>query len=407
MKSKAQEMSDTRAPAADSRLRVAMVDIAAFSGGALSILKDFVACIASQDIGVDWVCFVSSDAVSSSVPWVRIERVHWPKRSVAGRLLWECAGARVAIRKAGVDGVLSMQNMTVLGCSLPQVVYVHQPLPFASWAKWSIWRRSETEMALRAFLQKPLIVHSVRVAERTIVQTRWMKEAVAETAHVSPDRIEVIWPTLVNAATTETGSVERYEGRIPEFFYPAAPWRYKDHATLERALRILQDEGERWTALFTITGNENACARQIANEAKGLGGGVVLAGQLPRKQIAEFYAQSILVFPSWLETFGLPLMEVREAGGWVVAADTPFAREILDGYPRAVFSKRSSPVDLAGCMRVAWNARHDSAGETQAEDARPARSSVGGGWEGVASTVNSAIRAAWLRREAPRKGSLR
>ncbi|HWQ22304.1 MAG TPA: glycosyltransferase, partial [Clostridia bacterium] len=173
-----------------------------------------------------------------------------------------------------------------------------------------------------------------------------------------------------------------------------------------RALKILQDEGEQWTVLFTITGHENACARQLAGEAKGLGGRVILAGQLPREQIAEFCTQSILVFPSWLETFGMPLMEAREAGGWVVAADTPSTRETLDGYSRAILSERASPVDLARCMRLAWNARHDSAGQIQAEDVQPAGSSAGGGWEGVASIVGSTIRAAWLRREALRGGSL-
>lgn len=379
-----------------SRLRVAVIDVAASSGGALSILQDFTSYLVSEDTGVDWVLFVSSDVISSSVPWVRIVHTPWPKRNIVARLLWELIGARLAVDRAGVDGILSMQNMTVIGCALPQVVYVHQPLPFGTWMHWSMWRRSETELALRARFQKPLILHSVRVAQRTIVQTQWMKKAVAEAAHVSLERIAVVWPVTANRGINSPGSVSSYAESTPDFFFPAAPVQYKDHESLLQAVRILRDEEIAHTVLLTVAGNENSCARHIALEAKALGQAIVLAGQLPREQILELYTRSILVFPSRLETFGIPLLEARQAGGWIVASDTPFAREILEGYSRVVFSRPGCPAELAKNMQAVWQCSHDPKMVHQIASDHQSASGVAGGWRDLVSIVGSVVRTAQL-----------
>lgn len=116
-----------------SRLRVVLVDIAASSGGALSMLKDFTDFLALQDVGVDWVCLVSSDGISSSVPWIRVVRDVYAKRSWLHRLTWEILIAPRLVRRYAPDAVFSLQNTAVLFTRVPQVVYVTQSLPFARW----------------------------------------------------------------------------------------------------------------------------------------------------------------------------------------------------------------------------------------------------------------------------------
>jgi len=49
------------------------------------------------------------------------------------------------------------------------------------------------------------------------------------------------------------------------------------------------------------------------------------------------YAKSILVFPSYVESFGLPLLEAKLTGTYIIASDTPFCREILNGYDNVEF----------------------------------------------------------------------
>jgi glycosyltransferase involved in cell wall biosynthesis len=155
---------------------------------------------------------------------------------------------------------------------------------------------------------------------------------------------------------------------------------------------------------LTVKGDENSCARHIAEEVKALGRVVVLAGQLPREQILGLYRCSILVFPSLLETFGLPLLEARQAGGWIVASDTPFAREILDGYSRAYFSKPHSPEDLARSMQAAWQCSRDPNMEHQIESDHQAILGMVSGWRDLASVVNSVVRTAKARVSSEKGG---
>ena len=49
------------------------------------------------------------------------------------------------------------------------------------------------------------------------------------------------------------------------------------------------------------------------------------------------YAKSILVFPSYVESFGLPLLEAKLTETYIIASDTPFCREILNEYDKVEF----------------------------------------------------------------------
>ena len=51
----------------------------------------------------------------------------------------------------------------------------------------------------------------------------------------------------------------------------------------------------------------------------------------------------ITLFPSYIETFGLPLLEAKELNGIVLASDRPFSHEILDGYDKAIFIEWNNP----------------------------------------------------------------
>ena len=50
------------------------------------------------------------------------------------------------------------------------------------------------------------------------------------------------------------------------------------------------------------------------------------------KVIAMFNEVDALVFPSYIETFGLPLIEAASLKCRILAADIPYAREVLANY---------------------------------------------------------------------------
>jgi len=381
-----------------SRHRVLVVDVAASSGGALSILKDFTGYLTLNEVGVDWTFLVSSDAISSSVPWIRVVRDVYPKRSWAHRMVWEILRAPRLVRHYAPDAVFSLQNTAVLFTRVPQVVYVHQPVPFARWHRWSFFRRGEREMAARAAVFGPLIRWSVRRASMAIVQTHWMQQALAVSSRVDSSRVVVVPPdcdvSLVASDEADVpGAIANKVGA--EFFYPASATPYKNFEVAIEALMLLQAQEHHVELTLTITGNENDYAGRIRALAKPLGDAVRFGGSIPRRIVLLMLQRSILVFPSIIETFGLPLLEARKLGSWVIAADTPFAREILEGYQRARFFAGDSAADLASAMQAVEAERVAEAAlpsATLEQDTHYGETEQSSSWQEVVDIVNGQVR---------------
>lgn len=335
------------------RVSILVLDVAASLSGALSVLQDFISYLERHDCSVNWVFVVSDSSLRTSVPWVRIVKDAYPKRSWARRLIWEILIAPRLVRHYAPDAVFSLQNTAVLFTRVPQVVYVHQSLPFAWWHRWSFFRSEEREIAVRAVALGPVIRWSVRRASMTIVQTHWMQQALAISSRVDSSRIVVVPPDcdVSLPASDDAGKSDTADlGQGIRFFYPASAMPYKNFEVAIQALMLLQAQGHHAELALTITGMENDYARRIKQLAIPLGDAVQFCGSISRRSVLLTLQHSILVFPSIIETFGLPLLEARKLGSWAIAADTPFAREILDGYPRARFFASDSAEDLASAM---------------------------------------------------------
>jgi glycosyltransferase involved in cell wall biosynthesis len=72
-------------------------------------------------------------------------------------------------------------------------------------------------------------------------------------------------------------------------------------------------------------------------------------GSQPHEQIIHLYTQvQALIYPSTFESFGLPLIEARQAGLAILAAELDFVRDVVD--PEQVFDPQSH-VSIARAVR--------------------------------------------------------
>ena len=192
------------------------------------------------------------------------------------------------------------------------------------------------------------IFRSLRKVDMTIVQTQWMKDALVKKAGVNADKIVIQQPDI------KCNDIKRFVD-CPEnrkrIFYPATSFTYKNHRTLLKALDYAQQKGLKdYEVIFTIRPDENECTQQLQEYAKENGLNVKFNGQIPREKVFDMYAKSILVFPSYVESFGLPLLEAKLTGTYVIASDTPFCREILNGYDKAEFFEEMDYKKLGNLM---------------------------------------------------------
>jgi glycosyltransferase involved in cell wall biosynthesis len=72
-------------------------------------------------------------------------------------------------------------------------------------------------------------------------------------------------------------------------------------------------------------------------DARGLGDHVTLVGPVPHDRVWDEYAAAdVFVYPSRVESFGLPPLEAMAAGVPVVASDAPGVAEVVGGAARVV-----------------------------------------------------------------------
>ncbi|MGB7604382.1 MAG: glycosyltransferase, partial [Lutisporaceae bacterium] len=122
------------------------------------------------------------------------------------------------------------------------------------------------------------------------------------------------------------------------FFYPASEFEYKNHRVLiEACKKLRQEKIKDYKVKFTLKGDENDYVFKLFNDVKANNLPIEFIGSLSREKVFELYTKSVLIFPSFIETYGLPMLEAKLHKGIILASDCPFSHEILDEYENAYF----------------------------------------------------------------------
>ena len=312
-------------------MRIVVNDIAASKWGAMAVLRDFYRCVCENDTENEWI-FLLSDRYFEETDNVKIIPMPQVKKSGVRKLAFDFVTGRRFIASLKPDVVFSMQNIITFGLKVPQVVYMHQSLPFQSVKKFSFFKRAERTSAVYQHLVGAIIKRSLKKCDRVIVQAGWIKEAVCKKCRIAEDKVFRVLPSVK--------ALDLKEGVTPDntrFFYPTGVASYKNNQLVFDACDILNRKGLKYEATLTVAA-ESAPAN------------VRCVGRIPFEEVVERYQNSVVLFPSYIETFGYPLAEARQAGTIVLASDTPFAREVLAGYENAYFFDPFDPQQLADLM---------------------------------------------------------
>lgn len=319
-------------------MKIAVLDVAAERGGALSVLHAAHAA-AVRAPAHEWVFVVSKPELAKSAH-VRVRRYPWIKRSWPHRLWFEYVVAPKILKEEKADIVVSLQNVAVARVCQPQTIYLHTALPFSPY-RFSL--RKNPKLWLYQKLVTRRILGSLEIAARIIVQASWMKTTVANTAGIDPDRISVIRPTIASLGAQEQYGPTHQNRR--RFFYPAEALPYKNHWLIFAAATKLERSGIDIDILCTISPEslESLGIPRVPDNVR-------LAGRMPYEDVQHEYESRVLLFPSLLETVGLPLMEAQSRQTFVLAADLPYAHDVLAGYDNAHYFDPEDPNDLASLM---------------------------------------------------------
>jgi glycosyltransferase involved in cell wall biosynthesis len=245
-------------------------------------------------------------------------------------------GARID-RHLG-DVLLTPSNIGLLAAKIPQVVVVQAPLAVTS------IRASHREVPVSAVhraYHRSMLGISLRRAEAVVTVTEWMREQLLQSVRgLDAGRVHVV-SEGVEAPTGD--DARRLPRRGPlRVLFVSTLFSYKGAGLLVDALgrlRVRRPELD-WVCRIVgrdPSGGETSRALRARIDAGGVADRVTLVGPVSPEQVWDEYAGAdLFVYPSQLESFGLPPLEAMAAGVPVIASAAPAVREVVGDAARVV-----------------------------------------------------------------------
>jgi len=319
---------------------------AATEGGALTILKQFLDGISKyskKNIYYYMFCSLKELEVYESENIEIINNIKGKKW--LDRINWDLWGLKKWSKGRDIkaDLIISFQNTGV--CyhrNIKQLIYLHQSIPFFEGINWNFFDKNERFYWFRKNIYKKIIKYSLRKNSYIVVQTEWMKNSVIKQFNWNPKKILVIKPDLKNILTEEISKINFNNDKF-HIFYPANTAIYKNHELIINTLKYIKDiKPEIYKNIiihFTFNSNLNNNRNIILiNLIKKLhlNDNIKFEGKMHYERVLSFYKScDLMVFPSYIESFPLPLIEAATFGLPVLVCDSDYAKEIIANYEGA------------------------------------------------------------------------
>ena len=199
------------------------------------------------------------------------------------------------------------------------------------------------KIRLRLSIERLWLSSRISNADEFIVQTVTMKSLLeAKTRGKVSVRVLPFIMELGGYGRKIVQAKMKKKRRNCEFLYVASGEPHKNHERTIEAWRLLAEEGLFPSLRLTL---DEMVFSDLCREIEGMrqqyGLQVVNMGKLTHAEILALYKDvDALIFPSTLESFGLPLIEARQASLPVIASELDYVRDILD--PEQSFDPYSS-----------------------------------------------------------------
>ncbi|MDQ3810224.1 MAG: glycosyltransferase [Chloroflexota bacterium] len=327
-------------------MRLVIYAPAARMGGARAHLLGLVPELATLAPDDEVLLIAQPDVIAElpSLPssWaVRAEKAQ--ARGFVGRLAWEQQRLPAVAQSWGADVLLSFGSFVPLRCPCPTVLEAGNALPFTR-TYWQLLRGEPLARRTQEWARWALLRASLRAAERVLAPTRAMRQDVVLHLPELADRVDVaLW------GVAPVFHARRWTDPPGETVLGVSKHGVnKEFDLLIAAVARLRQRRPDIRLVLTGTPEESRWSRRSAALAERLDltTAVCWAGDVPNASIPDLIGRArVLVFPTWCESFGLPLAEALAMGAPAIAADIPACREV--GADAARYYAPGDPASLA------------------------------------------------------------
>ena len=222
-----------------------------------------------------------------------------------------------------------------------RVVYCHNPMMFYKMTKEE--RKKSFKLFLFSKFYKYAYKINIRKNNYVIVQQDWIRKEFKKAFGI--ENIIVAHPE-VNLEDLKIDTNTEVEKN--SFIYPSFPRIFKNFEIICKAAEILENKNiKNFKVYLTIDGSENIYSKEITEKYNKLEC-VKFIGLQSRENLMRYYNKTeTVIFPSKIETWGLPITEAKEFKKKMILANLPYAHETLGNYEDVFFFNPDSAEELA------------------------------------------------------------
>lgn len=333
--------------------RIVISAINFFEGGPLTILKEnlgYANDFLTKEYSV--IVLVHKKELFQNLGFKKIIFFEFPtsRKSYINRLYFEYYYFKKLSKKWKPHLWFSLHDITPNVDAKIRAVYCHNPAPFK--------RTSIKDLLFQpifyffTIFYKYLYQINILKNNYVIVQQIWLKKSFVKLFKIAEEKVVVCYPNSV-LQTALTPSIKSDKGNetLYSFFYPSFPRPFKNFEIIGESIQTLIKNGiENFNVVLTISGNENKYAKFIYAKYKHLKQ-IQFIGKINIEGVHSLYAKSdCLLFPSTLETWGLPITEFKAYKKPILLADLRYAHETLGKYDKGSFFNPLHSAELAEKM---------------------------------------------------------
>ncbi len=271
-----------------------------------------------------------SDRLARSIaPAPNLEIDLLPEASWSRRLRFTYRDVPRLAEAWGTDLYFSAGESAPLRAPFPMIASFRNPVPFTSMDLGFSWKHR-----LRLRLLREISRQSVRSCDRIMFVSADSADWIGDLLGVPAQRRAVVHHGIDAAAWAPAPEDDSSPYRQSYILSVSSIYRHKNYVRLIDAYASLARRRDDVPDLVIIGDDQSPeysaeMERARADAGEGITERIHLLGEVPYADIKTYYAGAdLFVFPSYLETFGHPLLEAMASGVPTVAADIGCFREI-------------------------------------------------------------------------------
>lgn len=270
----------------------------------------------------------------------------WALRTIVHRLFFEYIYLPFFLKKKDIDIWISMNDVSTFVKAKKRFVYFHNPSPFIEFKYMS---KFPISFIIFGFFYNIIYLINSKKYNAVLVQQAWIARLVKERYNLG--NVKIARPVDNNfSCEIQIKEFRPKNGKV-KFIYPAFPRLFKNHKVIIEAIKIVKILfPDKFEVIFTLSGRENSYSEKIFIEGENISE-LKFIGVLSASEMKKLYQESqVLIFPSYLETWGLPISEAKDNGLVVFLASLPYAREVAGDYAKKSFFAPDSALELSKLM---------------------------------------------------------